>query len=107
MMRRLAAAVIAAGVTGILVTACGGSSASGDYRACQMLKNELTGTQRYTAAEAAALTPGLKKAIGDLAYGQSIQGGPLGPTGVAIAELAVSQISVICSGDGVTGIGQA
>jgi outer membrane biogenesis lipoprotein LolB len=108
-MRRLAV-IIATVATAVLAAACGGSSsASGDTRACQMVKTELTGAQKYAAAQAAAVSPDLKKQISNLAYGQSIQGDPypLGATGLALAESAVTDIGAICTGDGVTGIGEA
>lgn len=108
-MKRTAgfAAAIAAAA---LVAGCASSAPSGDARACEMVKQELgQKAGQFATAEAVAVSPGLRQQISYLAYAVSIedQPYPLGSAGLVEASAAVTQISGICSDDGVSGISQA
>ena len=115
------AVIIAAGATAALVAACGGpSSPSGDTRACQMVKHELSQqaqesftaaeaalwARSFTTAETAASTQGLRHDIAELASAVSLEGQPLGigEGGLISANSDVIVISATCASDGVNGI---
>lgn len=102
----LAAALVAGLVTAGVYSAS--PSPSGDIRACQMVKTELSGAGHFGPAEAAAVNPQLRQDISMLAYALPMEGRP-GQLGSAYAVLAgadVAGISSECEADRVTGIGQ-